>query len=145
MCREHLAQLRERESQWQQRGVAVVVVTFEAEWIARAYAAETGTHWPILVDRQRTLYAAYGLERGSWWRVLTPSAWWSYLGLLLRGRRLHRPTDDVRQLGGDVLVDPAGIVRWRYASRNPTDRPRVDDILAIVARETDRRDGGVHR
>jgi hypothetical protein len=60
--------------------------------------------------------------------------WPAYIKLLLRGRKLHLPSADIHQLGGDVLIDPAGIVRWRHVSSDPADRPSVESILEIVRR-----------
>jgi hypothetical protein len=35
-------------------------------------------------------------------------------------------------LGGDFIVDSQGKVRLVYRSHDPTDRPPVEDILAIL-------------
>lgn len=113
-------------------GVEVVIVTFERAEIAKHYAGESASSWPILLDESRELYRAYGMERGGWWAVFGPRSWWGYLKLLLRGRTLHRPTDDVHQLGGDVLIDPQGTVRLHYVGRTPVDRPPVESLLEVV-------------
>jgi hypothetical protein len=36
---------------------------------------------------------------------------------------------DTSQLGGDVLVDPAGTVRFLHIGSGPADRPSVAEIL----------------
>lgn len=96
------------------------------------YIRETGLTWPLLVDRDRTLYASYGMERGTWWNIFGPSSLWVYAKLLIRGRRIRLPHDDTRQLGGDVLIDPAGIVRLHHVGTGPADRPAVDKILDLA-------------
>lgn len=110
-------------------GVRVVVVTFEDDFFARAYVEETGVEWPLLVDVERSLYRAYGMERGRWRDILGPAAWWSYLKLVLRGRKMEKSHGDVRQLGGDVLVDPGGVVRLHYVGSGPADRPAVEEVF----------------
>ncbi len=127
-------QLQQHQDDLKSLGMAVVVVTFESPAIAENYAREGGFPWPILLDEPRELYRAYGMGRGSSWAVLGPGSWWGYIKLLLRGRKLHQPTDDVHQLGGDVLIDPKGTVRLRYVSRTPIDRPTVESLLE-AARE----------
>lgn len=112
--------------------MAVVVVTFESGAIAQNYSRKTRLPWPVLIDKSRKLYAAYGMERGRWWDIWGPASWWGYLRLIFRGRRLHRPTGDIHQLGGDVLIDPTGIVRLRHVGRGPIDRPSVDSLLVVV-------------
>ena len=91
--------------------VRVVVVTFQSGPIVEAYVRDTRLEWPILIDSPLEVYQAYGMNRGHWWSIFGPPAWWSYVKLLLRGRRLRMPSGNVSQLGGNVLVDPKGIVR----------------------------------
>jgi hypothetical protein len=110
----------------------VVIVTFEAGPIAQAYVRDTDLRWPLLVDESRALYSAYGMERGRWWDIFGPAAWWVYAKLLVNGRRLRRPSGDVQQLGGDVLIDPAGIVRLHHVGAGPAERPSVSSILDAV-------------
>ena len=125
-------QLQQRQSEIEALDLAVLVVTFEKPWQAAAYLAETQIRWPLLIDESRGLYEAYGMRRGHRWHVWGPPAWWAYAKLLARGRRLKKSGGDVDQLGGDVLVDPGGVVRLHSVGRGPADRPPVDSILATI-------------
>ena len=58
-----------------------------------------------------------------------------YLKLILRGQKLLPVQGDPHQLGGDVVVDAAGIIRLAHRSRDPIDRPDVETLLAAL-RET---------
>lgn len=113
-------------------GIKVCVVTFEREFFVRAYIDETNMPWPILIDENRDLYTAYGMERGRASDILGLRSWWTYAKLLFRGRRLRRGEGDIYQLGGDVLVDPDGIVRLHHVGIGPADRPEVSTILDVV-------------
>ena len=108
------------------------MVTFDADWMASAYVEQTGLPWPLLVDRDRQLYRGYQMDRAGWWAIYGPSSIWAYLSLIFSGRKIERPGSDWRQLGGDVLIDPSGIVRLHFASVSPHDRPSPDRILAVV-------------
>jgi hypothetical protein len=121
--------LRQREEEAEGLGLRVVVVTFEALERARVYARETALAWPLLLDRERVLYHAYGMELGRWSSIWGPASWWAYARLIARGRRLRRPTGDVHQLGGDVLVDPSGKVALLHVGSGPADRPAVEALL----------------
>ncbi len=102
--------------------------------MATAYARETQLSWPLLVDGDRTLYSAYGMERGSWWNIYGPASCWAYLKLLARGRSLRKPGSDVDQLGGDVLIDPDGIVRIHHVGSGPADRPAISTLFDAIVR-----------
>lgn len=124
--------MRQHQDELDALGVRVAVVTFEMRAAAQAYIRETELPWPMLVDASRELYAAYGMEKGSWWDIYGPSAWWIYAKLLFKGRRLKRSHGDYDQLGGDVLIDPFGIVRMHHIGAGPADRPSVAAILERV-------------
>jgi peroxiredoxin len=124
--------LCEAETELGELDVSVAVVTFDAGPLAENYVKQSGLSWPLLVDPDRELYAAYGIERAGNWKLYRPSVIWEHIKLLLKGRRLGRPGRDVHQLGGDVLIDPAGTVRMHYVSQDPADRPSVESILDTV-------------
>lgn len=42
------------------------------------------------------------------------------------------PWAQVGQRGGDVLIDPAGIVRVHHVGDGPADRPSVESLLAAI-------------
>ncbi|HID22727.1 MAG TPA: redoxin domain-containing protein [Planctomycetaceae bacterium] len=132
-CREHLSQLRRREADWNERDARVLVVTFQGGPVADAYARETRLPWPILIDESRRLYRAYGMEQGRWWDLIGPAAVGVYARLMMRGWLPRSPQGaDVRQLGGDVIIDPAGIVRYHHIGSGPADRPPIDELLAVL-------------
>jgi hypothetical protein len=53
--------------------------------------------------------------------------------LVWRAKRLYRPIGDILQVGGDVVVDRAGIVRYAHSSEDPTDRPEAAELLRLIA------------
>ena len=131
--------MRQREAELDALHVQVVVVTFQSGLLVDAYIRETELRWPILIDKSLELYQAYGMERGRWQDIWGPATWWTYLKLLVRGRRLQRvsadgSSADVNQLGGDVLIDPSGIVQLHHVGKGPADRPSVDSLLDVIRR-----------
>jgi hypothetical protein len=127
-----LTQLRQHSREFESHATNVAVVTFDSAVIARGYADRTGMLWPLLLDNERQLYRAYGMEQGGMWDVWGWSSWKTYAKLLWKGRRLQRPTGDTRQLGGDVIVDPTGIVRLQWIGSGPADRPSVEFLLEVI-------------
>lgn len=140
-CREHLRQLRQHQQELLDRKVAVAVITFDSDVLAKAYAKQTGLPWPLLIDRKHQTYRAYGMLRASWWSILRPSSIVKYLKLMLiKGHRIEKSGEDYRQLGGDVLINPQGIVRLHFVSDSPHDRPDVSEILTLSQESEDRPD-----
>lgn len=114
----------------------VVVVTFEADFLARAYVEDTGLRWPLLIDETREVYKAHGMLYASSLDIWGPRTWWAYLKELARGRLPKKSEGDVSQRGGDVLIDPEGIVRFHHVGQGPADRPSADAILRALKQET---------
>jgi hypothetical protein len=119
---------------------AVVLVTFTWPRNLRGFRRQLGLRYPVLADETRLAYRAYGLGRAPWWRVWSPSTLAVYGRLLRRGRRLQRPTQDTRQLGGDFVVGPDGRLSYAYRQARPEDRPTVDALLTAVRGARDQRD-----
>jgi hypothetical protein len=125
-------QLQQHEAELERRDVKVVVVTFEAGFLARAYIEDTGFGWPLLIDSTREVYKAYDMLEATFWDIWGPHTWWAYLKELTRGRFPKRSEGDISQRGGDVLIDPGGIVRFHHVGQGPGDRPSVKSILKAL-------------
>lgn len=124
--------MREHEAELERRGLHVVVVTFEAGAVTRNYVRDTALTWPLLVDEDRSLYRAYSMLSAGFWDVWGPRTWLAYARELLRGGHLVASDADTSQRGGDVLVDPEGIVRLHHVGDSPADRPEVATLLELL-------------
>jgi len=127
--------LRDREEEFRRRKVSIVVVTFEAGLLARAYVEETALSWPLLIDDTRETYRAYGMLSASFRDIWGPKTWWAYLKEILKGQKMKKSAGDVSQRGGDVLIDPEGIVSLHHIGAGPADRPPVGRILDGIDRK----------
>ena len=128
--------MRQHEEKLQALGIDVAVVTFQSSPIAENYARETKLAWPILIDETLKLYSAYGMERGRVWDVWGPATMGVYFKLMFKGRMPRKPAGDVHQLGGDILIDPQGIVRLHHVGTGPADRPTIESLLEIVRKQS---------
>ncbi|MBU2538670.1 MAG: redoxin domain-containing protein [Proteobacteria bacterium] len=126
--------MREEEKTFKERNVRIVVVTFEAGHFARRYIDETDLPWPVLVDENRELYQAYDMLTASFWDIWGPKTWWAYLKAILHGQKLQKSHGEISQRGGDVLIDPEGIIRLHHVGEGPADRPSVASILEKLTR-----------
>jgi len=121
--------LRENEEKLFMYNVKIVVITFASHEIAHEYRKETGITWPLLTDDSREVYHAYGMVNASFWDVWGPKTWWAYFMEILKGHKPKNATGDIYQRGGDVLIDPDGIVRLHHVGAGPVDRPSIDSIF----------------
>lgn len=132
-----MAQLRQYQSTLNELGVLVKIISFDANALALAYIKEVNLPWPLLVDSERLLYQAYGMTHASWWDVYGLTSILKYLKLMFRGFFPGKPGEDWKQLGGDVLIDPSGIVRQIHISHSPHDRPDIETFLRAIQSSMD--------
>lgn len=113
--------------------LAIVAISPGAPALLRRLRDGLELRVPLVSDPTWLTYRAYGLGRGSLARLLlSPRLWLAYARLLLRARRPKRPTEDVHELGGDVLVDAEGGLAWIHRSESAVDRPSPAEILRRV-------------
>ncbi len=131
-----MAQLCQRRAEFQNLNTDVLTITFSSAGYARVWSQQVCPQFPLLMDGDHALYRLYGLERSlvSPW---SPRALWRALKLVRAGQRWQGIRGDVTEQGGDVVVEASGIVRYLYVSRDPSDRPSVDDLLAAASGRRD--------
>lgn len=128
-----MAQLCLHQEELEQLNVAVYLVSFSSMGYARIWIEQVCSIFRLLIDRERRVYRQYGLQR-SLARSWSLKVVWSYVKLISAGRKWKGIQGDSTQMGGDFIVSADGIVRLVYRSKDPTDRPPVADLLAILRR-----------
>ena len=127
--------MRSVKSEFDRRGVAIVVVSFaEPE---RLLPYQKHHQWPfvMLADPKRIAYEAFGLKRLSWLQVFSPSTLMLYVRLLREGKKSQNyGRDDYHQAGGDFLVDREGHVLFAHRSQDPADRPALEELFKVIDR-----------
>ena len=121
------------ERQLDEAGASVVFVTFDdPEPVRRGLLAGLEVPSPVLVDRERVAYRAWGLRRSSVAGIwLDPRVWWRYASLVIRGERLRTLGSDTLQLGVDFVLDGDGVVVYARPQRRD-DRPPVGELLRAL-------------
>ena len=131
-----LSQLREAHQEIESLGAGVLAVATGADYQARRLMAE-GLPFPALVDPDKNLYRALGIERIRWDQWLRPSTWRRYLRSVGRARQ-GRLTGDILQAPGVAILEPPATLRWLHRGRTLGDYPSLTEILdalrAVVAR-----------
>ena len=112
--------------------VPVVAVGFSPPAPLAALADALRWQGPFLSDEKRVLYRRLGLPRARLSRVYSLRTVSRYARAAASGRRLPRPVEDTRQLGGAaVLLD--GVARLVWRPRTPDDRVDPATLAAAVA------------
>lgn len=115
-------------------GTAVFVAFDSPQRLRESLLHGLDVPYPMLVDRERAAYRAWGLGRGSVLDLWAdPRVWARYGAELVRGAQLHRPGMDTLQLGGDFIVGPAGTVAYARPQRRD-DRPPVGELVRALER-----------
>jgi hypothetical protein len=121
-----------------QADAEVVLLTFTTAELLDEYQQRRELDVAMLIDDARSVYASYGLGRGSFGQVWGWATLRRYAQILRRSDRgwsdLAPSTEDTRQLGGDFVIAPDGRLSWGFWSEGPADRPSVDDVADAVAR-----------
>ena len=112
----------------------MLAISFEPRDRLFQLARQLQLPFPLLSDPERDVYLAYGLKRGRLLQLLNPGTVLAYLGLLARGQRYRFRKSDLRQLGGDFIIDGQGITQYEHRSPAPHERPSVENLLAVLDR-----------
>ena len=123
----------QRSDRLLEHGARAVFVTFDDPAAVRALLlADVDAPGPVLVDRAREAYHAWGLGRVSFRRLwLDPNLYRQYARLLRSGERIRGSGSDSRQLGGDFVVDPDGRIAYSRPQQRD-DRPPVGVLMRQI-------------
>lgn len=112
-CRESLARLGRIRRKIEEGGTKLVLIHMSSDSHAQMFLSQFGLAGVARIsDPRRSLYRAFGLQRGSLWQVIGPQLWARGFAALLRhGQSLSRKGGDLFQLSGLFLVFHGHVVR----------------------------------
>lgn len=115
-------------------GADVFAISLTPPSRAAAYLQRYPLPFRVAVDPSHAAYHAFGFGRTTWRSILSPRSIARYLRAICRGTWPRKPVegDDLLQLGGDVVADAQGVIRYLYRSRTATDRPAPTELLHAV-------------
>ena len=85
--------------------------------------------FPLLVDQRRQTYRALGIGRGSLIDVAGPKVWARSAKSILTGKGQGVPKQDPLQLGGAIVVETGGRVRYVHRAKTSSDNPKPEELL----------------
>jgi peroxiredoxin len=126
-----VVQLLSHKTELEALNARVTILSFSSPALAQKWIAETRSSFHFLIDSEMKVYQAYGLE-SSLIRAWSPKIWFAYAKLMAQGRRWRGIQGNSRQMGGDFIVDQQGVIRLAHRSHDPTDRPKIDEIIQVL-------------
>lgn len=128
-----MLQVATHAAQFAQLQTQIVTISFVGEPFVSAWLTETQSPFEMMVDEPRALYKGYGLGQSAL-RAWGVRNLWYYAKALASGRKTKGKRGDTHPLGGNFIIDTAGLVRYAHPSRDPTDRPSVNDLTEVLKR-----------
>ena len=127
-----------RLAEFEQRRAQVIAVGQGTGAEAAAAARRHRITYPVLGDPGHASYRTLGLGRTGWWGLTFAPFFEDVRGSFANLRRADlrasaNPRSDVRRLGGAMVVDATGHIRFLHRSATTTDVPKTDALLAAIA------------
>ncbi len=127
--------MKKRYDEFRTRDAEVVAVSFTPPTRVAAYLRRYPLPFRAVSDPDRSAYQAFSMGKVSWPTMMRLDVIGRYLLLMLRGWMPQGPQEDMQQLGGDFVLDHERRLIYAYRSREPTDRPSVEELLTAVGAE----------
>jgi len=140
-CQAQVVAIRRDQEMFREAGAHVVLIGHGNHEDALAFLQAKRVPFPLLLDRDREAYRAYGLTQGKVMQVLSPKTAlpWLRAELSPETRQHGLMGGSFMQMPGTFVIDTGGVVRFRggliqFAHRNKhvADSPANDDILRVV-------------
>jgi peroxiredoxin len=134
LCRAHLQAIRDAYADFERRGASVAAVTFADSQGAAQLQRRQQLPFPVLADPSRQVYRAFGMLEGSLASGAGPDVLLRQLAQALRGNMPYiNPFEGkITQLGGTVIVDRGGVVRFAHIANPIYNYTPIERYLAII-------------
>jgi hypothetical protein len=131
-CREHVAQLREREKGFQLKGARIAAVGLGDMEYARLFRQDTGITFPLLIDADRIAYKAIDLGVGSLFHLFRADNRDARARAKAAGHSQHKLGKNPFQLGGSFIFAPGNVDLYAHANETFGDNAPMADLLAAL-------------
>jgi hypothetical protein len=133
-CREHVAQLRDHETAFLERGARLAAVGLGDAAYAREFRDDARITFPLLVDTEREAYRAAELKSASFRHLLRRDNFVAGRRARAAGHRRGRLGQNLFQLGGSFVFGPGNVDRYAHVSETFGDTAPVSILLAALGR-----------
>ncbi len=125
-CREQIAELRPHTD------LNIVLVSMAKAQEAEDFREKMEIPQPVISDPNKLLYEAFGLRRGSFSQIVSPTIMRKGIGTFNKGNRPGMMKHDPWMLAGVFRVDPDGEVSFTHYSSDISDNMSGDEIARLL-------------
>ena len=120
------------EEEFTAKGARLAAIGMGIPEMAADFREKQDVRFPLLVDRTKETYRALEMKRGNLWDVAGPKNWLRYAKGIATGHGVAKPQQDPLQMGGVIVAERGGGVRYVFRSSAAAENPPVDEVLAAV-------------
>ncbi len=141
-CQTQVVHLRNEHDRIRDAGATVGLIGHGDPEAAIGFASSKALPFPLLLDRDRGAYRAYGLVQGKAMQVLSPRVAlpWIKAELSPETRQRGLRGGSFLQMPGTFVIDTSGVVQARggrvrmaHRNRNFADAPSIERLLEALA------------
>jgi hypothetical protein len=124
--------LRDHHQAFLDKGARVAAIGLGGPAYAKAFRAETGINFPLLIDERRAAYRAAGLQTASLLHLLRRDNAVARKRAKNAGHRQHWFGKNPLQLGGSFVFGPGNVDLYAHISQTFGDNAAVADLLVAI-------------
>jgi hypothetical protein len=121
--------LRDRHEDFERVAANLLAIGMGIPEMAAHFRDTQEIPFPLLVDHTKETYRALEIGRGSWMDVAGPKVWARSAKSILSGKGQGVPKQDPLQLGGAIVVEAGGRVRYLHRAKTSSDNPKPEELL----------------
>jgi hypothetical protein len=124
--------LRERETEFDRRGVRITAIGLGDRNYAKFFREETGITFPLLIDEERQAYRAVGLGSASLLHLVRNDNAMARRRARASGHRQHKLGKNPFQLGGTFVFAPGNRDLYAHLSKTFGDNASITELLEVI-------------
>jgi peroxiredoxin len=121
--------LRDHHEEFERLGATLLAIGMGTPEVAAHFRDKQEIPFPLLVDHRKQTYRALEIGRGSWMDVAGPKVWARGAKGVLTGKGVAVARQDPLQLGGAIVVEAGGRVRYMHRAKTSSDNPKPEELL----------------
>ncbi|MBA64095.1 MAG: hypothetical protein CMJ76_17195 [Planctomycetaceae bacterium] len=126
-----MVNLQQQQKEFSEAQVKTVVVVMAEPEQALSLIDKFGLTYLVLCDPHQIAYQHFGIQQGRPMQYIGPKTWLAGLRAMIRGG-MGKPSYDIKQMHGTIVIDSSGAVIYRHLGRHSADYTPLADVLSAT-------------